>query len=255
MRKNAAYAGLSTALALVLGGPFLAGTALAQGGPATRPLSDWLAGQGSTSVFFPPAPDILGWSNTEDPPPTPLRFALVDYAGVFADYILANGGPDLGTTVSGTVTEQELPDGRARVRVRVQATNALVWCTDLLDPLGNFPGATLFGASPADVLAGANASVGTCSLGLVFINTAPGATLPDLVQVTGNLPGAPPGVEFESIQFSASAIGELRAAFGVPDGTPGMFHTSQFGNVTTPPTGPTPDAFPVETMLLQPLGG
>jgi hypothetical protein len=30
-----------------------------------RPLSDWLSQQGTTSVFFPPAPDLVDWSNTD----------------------------------------------------------------------------------------------------------------------------------------------------------------------------------------------
>jgi hypothetical protein len=81
-----------------------------------RPLSDWISQQGNTAVFFPPVPDLLGWGNVDDQPLQPLRFALVDYTGQFNEWIKDNGGPDLGTTVSGTVTEHALADGRARVQ-------------------------------------------------------------------------------------------------------------------------------------------
>src|SRR6266478_6596434 len=51
---------------------------------------------------------------------------------------------------------------------------------------------------------------------LVFINTSPGAMLPDLMQLVF-LPV--PGQELRMVTFRAQANGTLRAAFGVPDGT------------------------------------
>jgi hypothetical protein len=43
----------------------------------TRPLSDFLDAQGTTSRFFPPVPDMLGWSDGPF-----INFGLVDYAGL-----------------------------------------------------------------------------------------------------------------------------------------------------------------------------
>jgi hypothetical protein len=222
-----------------------------------RPLSDWLVTQGTTSVFFPPAPDILGVANSDDPPITPLRFGLIDYAGVFAAYLqLQSGGSiNLGTSVSGTITEQALADGRARVRVNLHTTNALVWVTDPGPNFSNFPGPALLGNSVADVLLGAAPVLWDCSLEVRFTNTAPGAPLPNLVIAAGNLGPPPPGVEIEHIRFQASAFGPLHAAFGVLEGTAGLFFTSQTGNFETPPMGPTPDSFPVETMIIKVAGG
>ena len=53
---------------------------------------------------------------------------------------------------------------------------------------------------------------------LKFTNVAPGAPMPDLLQLLSS-PQAGQALEF--IQFNAHATGTLRKAFGVPDGTPG----------------------------------
>jgi hypothetical protein len=233
-----------------------------------RPLSDWLSQQGTTSVFFPPAPDLIGWANGDDPPIQPPRFALADYAGVFAAYIHSvNPAIDLGTTVSGTVTERPLADGRAMVHVNLHTTKALTWVYDISQ---SFPGELILGSSPPDVLAGRPPALGETNLDLLFTNTAPGAPLPNLVQATGNLcflGNCPPaGVEVVDLRFSAKVTGALHAAFGVPEGTRGRFMTSQTGFlVTTCTLNPseakfagyplaTPDCFPVETMFVQVLG-
>lgn len=209
-----------------------------------RPLSDWLAGQGTTSVFFPPAPDILGWGNGDDHPIQPPRFALVDYAGVLAAY-LRNHGINLGTSVSGTVTEEPLADGTARVHVDVHTTNAFTWVTD---DSTSFPGPTLLGNSVADVLAGAAPVLGTCELEVVFINPAgPGAPLPNLVLAIGNLPGLTcqagnPLCLVEHIRFSATATGPT-ARLTITE--TGLDH------LVEPPS--LRDAFPVESLSLMPL--
>jgi hypothetical protein len=227
-------------------------------GSHQRPLSDWLSQQGTTSVFFPPVPDLVGQLNCDDPPLQPTRFSLTDYTGNFNAWIKANGGPDLGTSVSGSVTEIPLADGRALVYVNTRAKNALttVWGPTDVD----FPGPLLFGRSAAEVAAGATGyALGENNMEIKFINTAPGDPLPNQVILFGNLPGILPGQELISWRYTARAQGELRAAFGVPDGTRGRFMTSQTGLLDMPPhAGDTcfglPDVFPVETMFLQALG-
>jgi len=240
-----------------------------QGGSGNqRPLSDWLSQQGTTSVFFPPVPDLVGWANGNDPPIQPPRFALADYAGVFNAYIKGqNPSIDLGTTVSGTVTERPLADGRALVHVNVHTTRALTWVYDIS---ASFPGELILGSSVEDVLAGHTPALGETHLDVIFTNTEPGAALPNLVQALGNLCfdplfNCPPaGVEVVSLRFSAQVTGELHAAFGVPEGTLGRFMTSQTAFDVTACTlggpskqvGPpdTADCFSVETMFIQVLG-
>jgi len=223
-----------------------------------RPLSDWLSQQGTTNVFFPPVPDLVGQLNCDDSPLQPTRFSLTDYTGHFNAWIKANGGPDLGTSVSGSVTEIALADGRALVHVNTRAKNALttVWGpTDV-----EFPGPLLFGRSAQEVADGATGyALGENNMELKFINTAPGAPLPNQVILFGNLPGLLPGQELISWRYTARAQGELRAAFGVPDGTRGRFMTSQTGLIDMPPHAGDvcfglPDVFPVETMFLQAIG-
>jgi len=250
-RNIAALAGL----VLLLGA--VASTAPVQAKENKRPLSDWLSAQGTTDVFFPPVPDLVGQGNCDDPPLQPLRFALSDYTGSFNAWIKSVNGPDLGTTVSGTVTEVPLADGRARVHVVTHARNAL---TTVWDDSVSFPGPIIFGRSAAEVAAGMTGyALGDNDMELTFINNAPGAPLPNLVFLFGNLndPPLPPGVEVTMWRYSARAMGELRAAFGVPDGTGGRFMTSQTGMFGVPPHGECfgfPEVFPVETMFLHQLG-
>jgi hypothetical protein len=92
-----------------------------------RPFSDFLSAQGTTSLFFPPVPDYIGWGNNN--PQT--HFALIDYLGLASATLAANGGPSIATEVSGTVSEHSLSDGRAEVTVVVRTTKALSWVVGL----------------------------------------------------------------------------------------------------------------------------
>jgi len=257
LNMNPSVKALLNALAVVLVAVLFGATALA--GPAVqRPLSDWLSAQGTTSVFFPPVPDLVGQSNCDDPPIQPPRFSLTDYTGSFNDWIKNNGGPDLGTTVSGSVTEIALADGRALIHVNTRAKNALTTVWD--QSVGPFPGVIVFGRSAQEVAMGATGyALGENTLDLKFTNTAPGAPLPNQVALFGAIGGLLPGQEMVSWRFSARAQGELRDTFGVPDGTRGRFMTSQTGLWDMPPHAGdlcfgSPDFFPVETMFLQAIG-
>lgn len=186
----------------------------------TRPLSEFLDAQGTTSPkFFPPVANYVGWT---DNPAT--LFALIDYAGLADDYL----GGQLGTQVTGSVTETELPDGRAQVTVNLFTTNALGFAQSVADlenhkfKFKNTP--TIFGNKAKDVRQGAEAAVGQSSFFVTFTIASPGAPLPDLVDVLVNHPE-----EFGTIDvdFTATIPGRCE------HGTRAVLHVVQTG----PPGG------------------
>jgi hypothetical protein len=215
--------------------------AAAGNGTVHRPLSDFLSTQGTTSVFIPPVPDYVGTSD-----PALNIFALIDYAGLAAQWIVDNGGPSLGTTVDGTVTERALADGRARVTIHLRTTNALSWAIEGFD----FPNAPeIFGNRAQDVALGAEPALGHSDFKFEFINTAPGAPIPDLV-VALALGMPPPGFELRFLGFHCVAAGPL------PDGSPAQMVDTQTGIFF--PDGhafPPLDAFPAEHIFIHPVGG
>ncbi|WP_263368928.1 hypothetical protein [Edaphobacter bradus] len=92
--------------------------------------------------------------------------------------------------------------------------------------------------------------MGKCLLHLVFINSALGAPLPDLVQLLISNPGA---VRFVAI--NSTAAGPLNANFGVPTGTPGLFQMTQTGVLQSNGSGgPRGDFFPAERINLTVAG-
>jgi hypothetical protein len=232
------------ALAVILLAFGLAGSAYGQN---SRPIEDFVDQQGTFCfpdggggclLFVPPLENFLGSSD----PSGSFRLASIDYAGIGAAYIDANcPGSSLGTSFSGSVTERELADGRAMVHVVLHTDNALTWVTE--DPTGmfNFNNPLLFGARAPDVCEGV----------IDFINLSPGDDLPDLIQLLA-FPEA--GQEALHLGTTASADGELRAAFGVPDGSRGRFHTTQAGLFMTPFMGAVADGFPVEKISLKQVG-
>src|SRR5207247_1922277 len=100
------------------------------------------------------------------------------------------------------------------VTVVLHTRNALTWVI-AGDGMGNFDfadGTLLFGARVPDVVLGEDPSLGNSTLTVKFLNTAPGAPLPDLLQLAAF---PEPGQELKAISIRAQADGELRAAFGV----------------------------------------
>lgn len=153
---------------------------------------------------------------------------------VFSDYFgrsNAASNLNLGTKVDGSITENPRRDGRADVHVILHASNALTYCWDSAAPGPTLEDQLVFGHSAAQVFAGADAGLGDDLLTVDFINPAPGAPLPNLT----NLIYAPiAGQQLKKISVVITADGTLRALFGVPDGTPGMAHTTQRGMFTSP---------------------
>jgi len=249
-----------TALAAIASTLILAAPPVAVAG--SRPFSDWLSAQGQDVTFWPPEEDYVGWftnptpAPSQRPPDTSNLFALVDYAGIAAEWLLANGGPDLGTEVDGTINERMLSDGRAEVHVTVITKNALTFVTDKTDVT-----IFLFGYTAPEILADPTRERGLSSahFELVFTNTAPGAPLPDFVDafILGH---AAPGQQLVSTLFSSNGTGPLRSAFGVPEGTPGSVKVTQMGILFSGLDDPNKwkgarqDGFPVETIELHEIG-
>jgi hypothetical protein len=154
------------------------------------------------------------------------------------------------------VTERPLSDGRAEVTVILHTKNANAWVIDLdvngdiLDQVANKP--TLFGHRPIDVVSGATQALADSLLHVRFINPAPGAPLPDLVQLANF---GVPDTELKFLALSMSARGPLTEEYGVPENTPGRCTIVQTGLIPLAGKGRAlTDAFPVETINLSVIG-
>lgn len=208
-----------------------------------RPIAEFVAAQGTYCIddgaggcyiFEAPLPNFLGQSD-----PARDLAASVDYAGFAETYLVTHGGDSLGTKTSGYIVERSLSDGRANVHVVLRTKNALTW----VEAGADFSGPLLFGNKVVDVLAGAPPALCLSIWDIRFINTAPGAPMPDMMQL---IFAPESGQEIISIRASCTAKGEFHAAFGVPEGTRGNARINQIlrvvdGNFT----------FPVERVLLR----
>jgi len=213
-----------------------------------RPIGDWLSAQGQgfgTGLGFPA--DYLAWTG-RDPgnPKTDVdKLAVLDYAGIDAAAVAtASGGAVvIDTQISGYVLERRLPNDRTEVRVRLYATNVLSYALDLVS------GEVLFGATPADVALGATPALGQVSLEYVYIvDRAPGATMEDIMEVIFLGSG-----DLMFVSYAGIADGLLA------DGRPGQMTVVQTSPVTAAIRngfrGGLVDAFPVEMIRLQAVGG
>ena len=146
-----------------------------------RPLSEFLEAQGSNSSFFEPVPDYIGWGDTPF-----TTFVLIDYAGLADQYLIDHCGTTAGTTVRGSVTERPLPDGKARIRVKLHLGNVMGFAQsgeDLIENNWEFHNTgTIFGNKTMDVCEGATAAVGKATFKVTF-TMEQDAPLPDLMDV------------------------------------------------------------------------
>jgi len=184
-----------------------------------RPIEDFVAAQTYT-YWYNPADD-------------PIKYAIVDCFGWI------NGTYDLGlgTSFEGDVAERPLRDGTAHVHVTLHAKN--VFMRAYL--AGNIK---LFGYNVPEVMAGANPALGEVFLTVDFINpSGVGGPFPDIMST-----------EIEDILINARGRGELREAFGVPEGTPGFMHVLQRGLYATGQGVPAHDGWPVEQVTIKALG-
>lgn len=267
-RQKTLFIGVITAALLV---PILAVDAKPPTAASIRPVEDFVERQGTFCIsalgesyetqivdgnfvgncstgappilFVPPTANFIGTGDAEQ-----NRVASIDYAGL-ADYW---SGGQFGTNFSGSVMERPLADGRAHVKVILRTENALTWVVEGDDYTAD---ALLFGNRAPDVVAGAEPALGSSSLELDFINTAPGADLPDLLQLAA-LPE--PGQQLLSLKIGNKAKGPLTELFGVPAGTPGLNIGTQVGLLGNPNCGVEPsalaDCFPVEQINLRVIG-
>jgi streptogramin lyase len=219
------------------------------GSVTARPIEDFVDAQGTFCIpdgmggcflLVPPIENFVGFFAAG-------RVSVVDYAGLSNDAVEEESGGNIsfGTELDGFVIERPLADGRAHVTVLLSTKNALTWIFSggdfVTSPL-------LFGHRVSDVLdEGKEPALGTSSMLLVFINTAPGADLPDFVELVF-FPQK--GQEWSYISLRSQTDGPLREAFGVPDGTPGRATVKQL-SIFIPPFF---EGFPVEGIDLQILG-
>ncbi|HEX5045166.1 MAG TPA: hypothetical protein VFV75_19885 [Candidatus Polarisedimenticolaceae bacterium] len=234
---------------------------------ASRPIEDFVAAQGTYCIddggggcvlFVPPVPNFFGSFALKDG-----RLGSVDYAGLANGLLCPDGHvTDFGTAFAGTVTERRLKDGRAEVTVNLVTKRALAWAVD--DPYATFDyanGPLSFGYRPCDTPPdGQSHALANSFLQLVFLNTAPGAPLPDMMQLfSAPLPGQEPLI----LSFHQSAEGALRSTpyNTFPEGAPGQLTVVQTGLLgrpesssqcdnTKPPA--TCDGFPAERVIVEP---
>jgi hypothetical protein len=243
-------------LAVAVVATVVAGMASADGPANKLPLSAFLDAQGTQNIYIPPVPDYWGWvappPGVKTPAPSYVggNEASCDYAGLANEWLVANGGPDLGTSVTGSVTERSVSDGRILVQVELHTTNALTFGLRVTAaPYGDFATDPLiFGARAQDVLAGATPGIGECHASFAW-KQSPGPLL------DFNHPETDPNFEFVSLSFRANASGPLTALAGYgPDGTPGRLFISQSGFFRTTYMGATADAFPAEFVEVRAIG-
>jgi hypothetical protein len=257
-RRLLAAAGAATA-SCAAAGLMLTTRGAGATGASRRPFSDFLVTQGTYCLddggggcllFVPPAPNFFGW-NTRPDAAGHVLFSGVDYAGL-ANTFFQNA---FHTVVEGSVFETPLPDGRAEVRVLANTRNANTWVIDLDlngDVLGQIKAApTLFGSRPGD---GGGYALGRAMFDARFINTAPGAPLPDLLRF--NFGAQEPGQVLEFLAFTGEATGPLGPAFGAPAGAVGRCNQVQRGLLATALRANANsrvgfDAFPAENIRLQ----
>lgn len=194
-------------------------------GCTKRPLEDFLDAQGSTSIFFPPAPDMLGWFDVDF-----INFGLVDYAGLMNDYIESvDESLSLGTEVKGRVMECANKDGTYTVKVVLSTENAMGFAQLIEDILANdldfLNTPTIFGAKVQDVLDGAEPALGHVRLQTTF-------TI-DKTDKTDELPDLPDlriAIQEQLAKYAPLTL-DIRSTIEgtLPDGTKATLHIQQVG--------------------------
>jgi hypothetical protein len=187
---------------------------------------------------------IYGWYDQNNP----KYFFVIDYAGIL------NNRWNLGlpTSFDGKIIEKPLADGTAEVHVMLIARDALTYVIDFDSYFNHgYPNdnpnkwVTYFGEDIFHIVSNnATPTVGEVHWNFKFINTAPGAAIPDMADII------PTRI---SEYFNASAFGPLKEIAGLgPDGTPGHAWTTQVAMLKEPLPGG--DGWPVEFVKLQSVG-
>ena len=243
MQESLKRVGMTALLAAAIAVPMTltsTETAEAKNGATKRPISDFLQEQ--------TLGDIVDWisfeSNTD-----PSYRARVDFVGVINEGVAKPNGADFGTSFTGSVTEKTRKDGRTDVHVVLHGKKVFYFVATVptFFPIvsGRLAGANVFGGLSIDTC--------TTRYDLKYITTnAPGEAMPRLVPLLFNTPN-----DWEVVQSKLTAQGdcELRAEFGVPDGTRGRFSLNMNG-LMHPKGGDitTGDTFPVAQIKLRAVG-
>jgi len=146
--------------------------------------------------------------------------------------------------MSGSINEIPQSDGSVLVKVVLHTDNALAFAVQGFD----FNGPLLFGHRVAEVMAGAPASVGSCTFNLTFRNPAPNAPLPDVEELFFCRFG-----DVRFISFVGQSDGRLA------NGLPGRLEITQKGLLqafahANPNSRVALDAFPAEHILVRATG-
>ncbi|HEX6127788.1 MAG TPA: hypothetical protein VF071_02080 [Candidatus Limnocylindria bacterium] len=234
-----------TAVLMAIAILVMAATPALAGKASTRPLSDWLDAQ--QLVLDPMVPIellVISWYE-----PDSGEQYLADMDGRVAMWVTANGGAAHMPSISGSVHERLLPDGRALVKINLRFNEAITYVWRDENNFEDFPeGPELFGYRASEIADGADPVLGDGWFSISFINPVPGGPLPEL----GQLAFEPDeGQEVIDVSFHAAARGPLREASGWTEGTYGQAATQQIGVFQ----GRTPDGYPVEWVTLHPVGG
>jgi len=157
----------------------------------------------------------------------------IDYAGLANAWIMQSGGSSVGTQLFGSVSEEPLPNGAARVTVRLDGVDVLAFAKqgpDLFAP-------SMYGFDTKEVSDPMNApALGNVQMEIVFINPHPGAPLPDLVQLIRS-PLAQQ--KLLSIRMNYAGSGQMRAASGMGEGQAAkLFVTFDGSQGTVMPSNP-----------------
>jgi len=231
-------AGLATAV--LIGAPRPVATA--DNGANQRPISDFLDAQ--------TLGDIVDWFSGEE---GNVEYrARIDYLGVIdRDFATPNGVP-FDTTFDGQVTERVRGDGKTEVHVVLHAHHAfgVVGAGENLTP------ATTVWSRLAGFAIANGLPVDFCDVHFDLkyaSDDPPGSPMPRLVPLLFT-----PRADQEVLQIhvEASGDGELRALFGVEDGTPGRMKLNEKGIFNASFEGGVSDwePFPVGDIKLTPVG-
>ena len=178
----------------------------------------------------------VGWYWFDNNDTTSRKYLYADYAGLQNRIY----GLNIASTYDGMITEKALSNGTAEVRIVLHAHNILMYV------LASNWSTLLFGETPSKILGGATPTLGNADIDATFINSAPGAPIPDFGTIISLA---------TKFSMKASAFGPLTAASGLgPDGTPGHAWTNQNGVPGKLNGHPSIDGYSVEYVKLQPVG-
>lgn len=195
-------------------------------------------GSGGCQLYAAPTSNYLAWYDQQAG-----ATIAVDYAGILNTWLMQNAGRSLGTQFNGSVVEEPLGDGTARVRINLDVVNAASFAVRGPELGGDL----IFGNNVNGLSDGkTQAALGNVHMLVELINPV-GAPIPDLVQLI-RFPR--PDQRLVNLLLDYSGEGPMGFAYkgtGEPgsgrmtlhyDGSQGgmMWSNPQAGG-TTPPTG------------------